>query len=64
MREAETDYRTSLGGKLPAYKVNVPASLTKDKFYEIQNQITKSKAFGILRNLYSASKPFQETQAI
>jgi len=43
LEEAERDYRVSLTGKLPNYKVNVPESLTKEKFCLIQNQITKSK---------------------
>lgn len=47
VEEAERDYRVSLTGKLPAYKVNIPESLTKEKFCLIQNQITKSKVNAI-----------------
>jgi hypothetical protein len=43
LEQQTVDYMTSLGGRLPFYDVKVPAALTKEKFYEIQNQITKGK---------------------
>lgn len=39
--QQQLDYKTSLGGKIPVYQVQVPSSLTKDKFYQLQNQLTK-----------------------
>jgi hypothetical protein len=53
IEEAEKDYRTSLTGKLPAYRVTVPPTLTKEKFYQIQNQITKSKAAFIQKHIFN-----------
>jgi hypothetical protein len=39
--QQQLDYKTTLSGKVPIYEVKVPSSITKEKFYQLQNQITK-----------------------
>lgn len=42
--QQQLDYKTSLTGKIPVYEVKVPATLTKEKYYELQNRLTKCKS--------------------
>lgn len=44
IQQATSDYKQSLGGRVPEFYANVPAHLTKEKFLELQNAITKSTA--------------------
>lgn len=43
VEQQQLDYKTSLTGKIPVYEVKVPATLTKEKYYELQNRLTKCK---------------------
>jgi hypothetical protein len=42
LEQQNMDYRTTVGGRLPPFDVTVPPTLTKEKFYALQNQLTKS----------------------
>lgn len=56
LNQQKLDYKTSIGGKLPHFEVKPNPSLTKEKFYELQNLITKRIIFSMQGHIFNKSK--------